>query len=118
MTEELKKIPRPKWLDGLTHKDWMFDGYPIRGDRMIERWNALDWSKAYVDMGPSIAGNLGPYWHVPLVSDDETVHRLYPKFLSGKWIWVIRRAVEEAKDILERKRRAKKFLATYKRKKQ
>ncbi len=86
---------KPQWLDGLTHKDWMFDGHPIRGEVMIERFNNLDWSNAYVDMGPSIAGNLGPYWHVPLPSE-ETRHRLYPKVVLSKWLGVIRQAVEES----------------------
>lgn len=86
---------RPAWLDGLTHKDFMFDGQAIRGEVMLARWNALDWWKAYVDMGPSIAGNPGPYWHVPL-PEDETVHRLYPRLLLTKWLLLVRRACEES----------------------
>jgi hypothetical protein len=86
---------RPAWLEGLTHKDWMLDGYPIRSERAIERFNQLDWSQAWIDMGPSIAGNLGPYWHVPL-PEEETVHRLYPRVLLTKWLPVIRQACEEA----------------------
>jgi len=74
------------WMEHLSKSDWLFDGHPIRGDMMTERFNDLDWSKAWVDMGPSIAGNIGPYWHVPLVGDDETVHRLYPKLLQTKWL--------------------------------
>lgn len=94
----------PDWLQGLTHKDWLFDGGPINTPVMIARFNNLDWSKAWVDMGPSVAGNLGPYWHVPLretIIDGEvydcgdTVHRLYPKLLQSKWLLVVRRAVEE-----------------------
>ncbi len=84
---------KPQWLDGLTHKDWMFDGHPIRSAHQIERFDKLDWSDAYVDMGPSIAGNPGPYWHVALPSEG-TRHRLYPKV--GKWLGVIRQAVEES----------------------
>ena len=87
-------MANPAWLDGLTHKDWLWDGRPIRGKVLIGRFNNLDWSKAWMDMGPSIADNLGPYWHVPLPSEG-TVHRLYPK-VPGKWMGVIRRAVEEA----------------------
>jgi hypothetical protein len=30
------------------------------------RVNNLDWENAWVDLGPSTAGNQGPYWHVPL----------------------------------------------------
>lgn len=94
----------PQWLDGLTHKDWLFDGSPVRGKIMEAKFANLDWGKAWVDMGPSIAGNLGPYWHVPLketiIDGDlydlgDTVHRLYPKLLTTKWLWVVRQAVEE-----------------------
>jgi hypothetical protein len=86
----------PNWRDGLTHKDWLFDGRPIRGGYAIDRFNRLDWSKAWVDLGPSIAGNLGPYWHVPM-DDGDTVHRLYPKVLKSKWLLVIRQACEECR---------------------
>lgn len=94
----------PAWMDGLTHKDWLFDGIPIRGEVMIARFNNLDWSKAHVDIGPSPSGNLGPYWHVPLcktVIDGEvydmgdTWHRLYPKVLQSKWLLLIRQAMRE-----------------------
>ena len=93
-----------KWFEGLTHKDWLFDGCPIRGRIMIARFANLDWSNAWVDLGPSIAGNLGPYWHVPLretIIDGElydlgdTVHRLYPKVLLSKWLPLIRQACDE-----------------------
>jgi hypothetical protein len=83
------------WREGLTHKDWLFDGSAIRTEYAIDRFNHLDWSKAWVDIGPSIAGNLGPYWHVPLSGDDQddlTIHRLYPKVLTSKWLLVIRQA--------------------------
>lgn len=79
------------WRAGLTHKDWLFDGSPIRSEYMIDRFNHLNWSEAWVDIGPSVAGNLGPYWHVPM-DDGDTVHRLYPKVLTGKWLMVIREA--------------------------
>jgi hypothetical protein len=82
------------WREGLTHKDWLFDGSAIRGEYAIERFNHLDWSKAWVDIGPSIAGNPGPYWHVPM-DDGDTVHRLYPKILVGKWLLMIRQACIE-----------------------
>lgn len=91
----MKRRKRPEWLDGLSHKDWYFDGHPIRGEVMLERWEALDWAKAYCDLGPSISGNPGPYWHVPL-PEEGTVHRLYPKVLASKWLGVIRQAIKEA----------------------
>lgn len=93
------------WRDGLSHKDWLFDGHPVRGRVMMERFKNLDWDNAWVDLGPSIAGNLGPYWHVPLketVIDGElydcgdTVHRLYPKVLKSKWALLILHACNEA----------------------
>jgi hypothetical protein len=46
----------PEWLTGTTRKDWLRDGYTITE----EQWADLDWSRAWVDMGPSPAGNLGP----------------------------------------------------------
>ncbi len=98
---------RPDWLEALTHKDWLFDGSPIRGRVMLTRFENLDWSKARMDLGPSIAGNLGPYWHVPLketVIDGQlydagdTVHRLYPKVLTSKWLLLIRQACQEIQE--------------------
>lgn len=86
------------WRQDLSHKDWLFDGLPITGRVMLAEWENLDWDKAWIDLGPSIAGNLGPYWHVPLketVIDGEsyacgdTVHRLYPKVLQTKWAMLI-----------------------------
>lgn len=83
------------WLEGLTYKDWLFDGRPMRNTEGLALWHRLDWSKARVDMGPSTAGNFGPYWHVPL-KDGDTTHRLYPKLLQGKWARVVQRAITEA----------------------
>lgn len=92
------------WLDGLSHKDWLFDGHPIRGKVMMARFANLDWPKAWIDLGPSIAGNIGPYWHVPLketwIDGDlydcgDTVHRLYPKVLQSKWAMLILHACFE-----------------------
>ena len=85
----------PNWLIGLDHRDWLFDGHPINTASAIERFKRLNWHDAYMDLGPSPMGNLGPYWHVPL-ADEETVHRLYPKLLSTKWLPLIRQAIDEA----------------------
>lgn len=96
---------KPAWLGATTHKDWLFDGGPMTTDIFVN----LDWSKARLDTGPSPGGNLGPYWHVPLLN--ETTHRLYPK--AGKWLGVMREAcravryqerlgcVEKIKDLTE-----------------
>ncbi len=98
------------WRDGLSHKDWLFDGSPVRGRVMEERFKNLDWENAYVDLGPSIAGNFGPYWHVPLketIIDGElydcgdTVHRLYPKLLQTKWAMLVLHACYEAQGLPE-----------------
>lgn len=93
------------WRDELTPADWLFDGHPVRGKVMLARFANLDWDKAWIDLGPSISGNMGPYWHVPLketVIDGElydcgdTVHRLYPKVLETKWALLILHACNEA----------------------
>jgi hypothetical protein len=93
------------WRDGLSYKDWLFDGHPINSKVMIARFNNLEWEKAWIDLGPSVAGNLGPYWHVPLketwidgelYDDGETVHRLYPKVLKSKWALLILHACNES----------------------
>lgn len=98
------------WRNDLSHKDWLFDGSPIRGKVMLARFNNLDWPKAWLDLGPSIAGNPGPYWHVPLketVIDGEvydlgdTVHRLYPKVLQSKWAMLILHACYSAQSLRE-----------------
>ena len=47
------------------------------------RWKCLDWSKAWIDKGPSPAGNQGPYLHVPF-QPYSTGHRVYPKI--ALWI--------------------------------
>lgn len=92
------------WRDDLSYKDWLFDGRPVRGEVMIARFNNLDWEKSWVDLGPSIAGNQGPYWHVPLKETwingeiydcGDTVHRLYPKVLQSKWAMLILHACYE-----------------------
>lgn len=94
------------WRETLTHKDWLFDGSPVRGPVMIARFNNLDWSKAWIDLGPSISGSMGPYWHVPLKETwidgelydcGDTVHRLYPKVLESKWAMLILHACNESR---------------------
>lgn len=72
----------------LNPDDWLFDGRPVKG-YLLERWHKLNWSRAWMDMGPSPAGNPGPYWHVPL-PEDGTVHRLYPRVLRTKWLSIVR----------------------------
>jgi len=52
-----------------------------------EVWKSLDAKGAYVDPGPSPAGNEGPYLQVPRPSR-KTVHRVYPRYGRGDRIWV------------------------------
>jgi hypothetical protein len=50
-------------------------------------WARLDFSKGFVDPGPSPAGNAGPYLKIPTL-DGETVHRVYPRVNCGDRLWV------------------------------
>jgi hypothetical protein len=57
--------------------------------------DAFLWRDAWVDAGPSPAGNPGPYLKLPVVniameegSDEQTVHRIYPKIQPGNRLWV------------------------------
>ena len=47
----------------------------------------LDWKAAWLDKGPSPAGNAGPYLQVPHLNG-ETVHRVYPRVQVGDLMWV------------------------------
>ena len=71
-----------------------------------ELWDALDFSRARIDPGPSPAGNPGPYLQVPW-PERGTVRRVYPKSLrtrgvareierdeAGAWWWGA--AIEQA----------------------
>lgn len=50
-------------------------------------WADLDFDAAWVDAGPSPAGNAGPYLKVPRRSD-ESVHRVYATIAAGDRLWV------------------------------
>lgn len=64
------------------------------------RWTALhkaqtwDWNAAWVDPGPSPAGNSGPYLHLPWQDGPDadtfrdTSHRVYPVIQPGDRLWV------------------------------
>jgi len=41
------------------------------------RWAGMNWTDAFVDPGPSPAGNPGPYLKVPFPKEG-TRHRIYP----------------------------------------
>ncbi|MEL6467064.1 MAG: hypothetical protein AAFQ58_19050 [Pseudomonadota bacterium] len=58
----------------------------------LDKAQTWDWNSAWVDPGPSPAGNPGPYLKLPwLAGDDDpfedTVHRIYPKVQPGDLIW-------------------------------
>lgn len=77
----------------VTSQNSLFDGGPW--PRHI-KWGDLDWAKAWVDEGPSPAGNPGPYWHVPYPKGG-TTHRIYSRAWIGDRFWV-RETWQEADD--------------------
>ncbi|HEX7122882.1 MAG TPA: hypothetical protein VF178_10970 [Gemmatimonadaceae bacterium] len=52
-----------------------------------KEWARLDFNDAFVDPGPSPAGNPGPYLRVAR-PDDGTRHRVYPRMQLGDRMWV------------------------------
>ena len=50
------------------------------------QWNNCDFDNAWIDAGPSAAGNLGPYLKV--TEDGGIVHRVYSKIEVGNTLWV------------------------------
>jgi hypothetical protein len=67
----------------------LIDGH---GHGIREHWPKLQWDRAWVDGGPSPAGNPGQYWKVPCscMGDDprdQVVHRVYPRVQPGDLIW-------------------------------
>ena len=78
-------------------KDWMMNGMAVRSDDAKLQWAKLDWTRAWMDMGPSPSGNLGPYWHVPYDFDGEELWaRLYPKLLLSRHLPLLRRIAVDA----------------------
>lgn len=73
----------------LTPRNTLFDGGPWTALAKRQGWN---WDAAFVDQGPSPAGNPGPYLHLPWQTGDKdpfdgTVHRIYPRIQRGDRIW-------------------------------
>lgn len=64
----------------------LIDGSPTSS----RKWESMefDFDQAWVDQGPSPAGNPGPYLHVPSMAHG-TVHRIYPRYFNC-WdaLWV------------------------------
>lgn len=71
----------------------LLDGFPWTKMQRAQTW---DWAGAWVDPGPSPAGNPGPYLKLPWRDGPEehggayagTVHRAYPKIRPGDTLWV------------------------------
>lgn len=81
-----------KWMTrrAVTMHNSLIDG---DGKGIRKHWRHLDWRRAFVDPGPSPAGNPGPYWKVPCscmgtAEDLEVWHRIYPRVFVGDAIWV------------------------------
>jgi len=75
----------------------LLDGHSAVRGGLRDIWNGLDWALARVDQGPSPAGNVGPYWHVPYPAE-HTVHRVYCRYGPGDRLWVKRGRVGGKKD--------------------
>jgi hypothetical protein len=66
----------------VTRSRSLVDGGPWPKDA----WEELDFANAWVDPGPSPAGNRGPYLKAPRPKWD-SVHRVYPRWWSGDRLW-------------------------------
>jgi len=75
--QQTRRLPTPR--------NCLVDGYATGA----KRWSELDIASpdAFVDPGPSPAGNNGPYLKVPARAGD-TWHRVYPRVQVGDRIWV------------------------------
>lgn len=74
----------------LSHANTAFNGRPWSNFVKAQTW---DWNAAWVDPGPSPAGNAGPYLKLPWLSGDAdpwegTTHRVYPLVQPGDRLWV------------------------------
>lgn len=66
------------------------------GHRWSKQWapfEALAWDRAWIDDGPSPAGNPGPYLKAPWSAED-TIHRVYPIVQPGDRLWVRESGIE------------------------
>lgn len=73
----------------LTPDNTFFNGRHWTKGLKAQQWN---WEGAWVDPGPSPAGNPGPYLKLPWLAGDDwlegTVHRIYPRVQPGDRMWV------------------------------
>lgn len=73
----------------LTPGNTLFNGGSWTKLTKAQDWN---WDAAFVDQGPSPAGNPGPYLHLPWQGGDKdpfegTRHRIYPRIQPGDRLW-------------------------------
>jgi hypothetical protein len=79
----------------VTQRNTLFDGRDARWTNWLHE-SAFKWADAWVDPGPSPAGNPGPYLKLPVIGlacdpeypQEETVHRIYPRIQPGCRLWV------------------------------
>jgi len=82
----------------LTAGNSRIDGHKLRtplGYPLKEFWGLLDWESAYVDQGPSPAGNTGQYLHVPFPKEG-TVHRIYPDYPREGDVFYVKQALTDS----------------------
>ncbi|WP_395351021.1 hypothetical protein [Variovorax sp. UC122_21] len=85
MVRALQREVDPKWQ---TRRLFTRHNSLVDGRRATSTlWADLDFDAAWVDAGPSPAGNDGPYLKVPRRSDG-SVHRVYATIAVGDWLWV------------------------------
>jgi hypothetical protein len=62
-------------------------GACMRADpEILSAWPNLDFGQAWIDAGPSPAGNPGPYLKAP--GPDDSAHRVYSRIQPGDELWV------------------------------
>jgi len=74
----------------VTSKNSLVDGSPPcmkRDPEILGAWHNLDFTDAFVDPGPSPAGNPGPYLRVA-DAPNESRHRVYPRVQPSDRLWV------------------------------
>lgn len=79
----------------LTQRNTLFDGRYARWPNWLHE-RAFKWADAWVDPGPSPAGNPGPYLKLPVIGlfcdsenpQEQTVHRIYPRIQPGDRLYV------------------------------
>lgn len=68
----------------MTYRNTLVDGSRWPKDKFA----CLDLDNAWVDPGPSPAGNPGPYLKAEYLDGEGTIHRLYPQWQVDDLLWV------------------------------